>query len=112
MNEETEAEICAALALAMGIDYERFSPGTRPVSRWRFNPIQVWEDTGALIEWAYRTGYHLSNGEFWKSRATFIIYCCAPDGVSYHGGEGKTAQEALVRAIYAAIKARAESEEK
>jgi len=101
MEEKSGEEICRELAQAMGIGYEVFAPGTRPVSRWKFNPIQVWEDFGRLLEWAIGEGY-------WFNFAGLGHKPRVSAGVTFYQrgtkwGDGATAQEAMARAIHAAV---------
>ena len=124
MNEETDEEICAALAIAMDLVpthfyYFRTVPGdpTRlytskdaPDKRHSIEFFTDWNATGALIEWAVSTNLSVRVYPF---RGAFLGEVDPIDSSTYYeAADCKTAQEALVRAIYAAIKARAESERK
>jgi len=130
MNEETQETICAALALAMGYyvieecGWNRWqvahNSGVFPfATRERCEEFVLktapgyltdWKATGALIEWAVSTNLSVRVYPF---RGAFLGEVDPIDSSTYYeAADCKTAQEALVRAIYAAIKARAESERK
>jgi len=131
MNEETEETICGELAIATGyyvIEIQHDGLGWQVVHNSGVFPFATrerceefvlktapgyltdWKATGALIEWAVSTNLVVSVHSY--HNAFFGDSHPLGDAPYYTANDCKTAQEALVRAIYAAIKARAESEEK
>ena len=131
MNEKTDEEICGELAIATGyyvIEIQHDGLGWQVVHNSGVFPFATrerceefvlktapgyltdWNATGALIEWAIAGGYWFNFVGFGSKPRISAGVTFDQRGTKW--GDGATAQEALVRAIYAAIKARAESEEK
>jgi len=111
MNEETEEEICAALAIAMDLVpthfyYFRTVPGdpTRlyaskdaPDKRHSIEFFTDWNATGKLIEWWLKDEGEEISCLYWSIRFRFHVAAIC-------SGTGEDLQTAIVHAIYAGLK--------